>query len=975
MPSFSYNIATLSVDEAKKVAIAHTEGPLLIIAGPGAGKTKTLVERIVNLLSRGVKPEEMLVATFTEKAAKELITRVSARLWELDVKANLNEMYIGTLHSIFLRMLEDYREHTRLRRSYRMLDAFDQHYFVYRRINEYLKIEGAADLLGGAKRNSWRKSEEVIKLINKISEECLVIESLLEAKDEEVRILAQFYQLYEKQLEEENALDFSFIQVEVLRLLDDQPQVLADLQSKLRYFMVDEYQDTNTIQENILLMISGANQNLCVVGDDDQGLYRFRGASIRNILEFKDNFPAGACQQVTLSTNYRSHPDIIGFYNEWMQQINWQRDGKSFRYDKQIRPRRESFPEVPSVLKLSHQGTEEDYFEEVYEFIQDLSQRGTLTDLNQIAFLFRSVRNDQVIELAHYLEERDIPVFSPRSKLFFSREEIQLLIGAIVFVFPNLFEMLRWSDSAELVVWQYYQRCKEQFANAVREDIQRHGALLKWAQLRSQEHLTLTGKTTYAFAALVYQLLEYPMFSYFLQADLKGNKTQLRAAYNIALFTKLLYKFEYLHNVTVITPQNIENLLRNLFNRYLRFIIDGGIEEYEDFDEYAPSGCVSFMTIHQSKGLEFPVVVVGSLKAYPRKQHTDLDETLQNQYYHKPPFEPMDATKLFDFWRLYYTAFSRPQNLLVLSSYEELNKGGSYRSPSKYFFPQYGKLTSWRDKEFDPAQVDLASVKPIHIKHEYSFTSHILLYENCPLQYKFYKEIEFTEVRTGGVLGGTLLHQTIEDIHRAVLRGEADSLTDDKITSWYDTNYHLLVKQQRTYLHKGQQIALLRQVLNYRDRNAHRWDQIVEAEVDVSLVKEDYILKGAIDLIRGEHGTVEIVDFKSGDKPDVNATDLLTRKQLDQYRRQLEIYAHLVEERTGHQVSRMHLYYPKEENGSPYVSFAKQQNTIDRTIDSFEQVVRSIERQDYDMSTIVKSEKLCGGCDMRYHCNPRQYTH
>ncbi|MBK9174731.1 MAG: PD-(D/E)XK nuclease family protein [Chloracidobacterium sp.] len=138
-----------------------------------------------------------------------------------------------------------------------------------------------------------------------------------------------------------------------------------------------------------------------------------------------------------------------------------------------------------------------------------------------------------------------------------------------------------------------------------------------------------------------------------------------------------------------------------------------------------------------------------------------------------------------------------------------------------------------------------------------------MLYENCPLQYKFYKELEFVEVRTGGVLGGSLLHQTIEDIHKAVLRNEIHTLTDDNIAGWYDTNYALLSKQQRAYLHEGQLRSLLQQILRYRDRNSDRWHLIKEAEVDVSLVKDDYILKGSIDLIEGENGTVEIIDFLS----------------------------------------------------------------------------------------------------------------
>jgi len=233
--------------------------------------------------------------------------------------------------------------------------------------------------------------------------------------------------------------------------------------------------------------------------------------------------------------------------------------------------------------------------------------------------------------------------------------------------------------------------------------------------------------------------------------------------------------------------------------------------------------------------------------------------------------------------------------------------------------------------------------------------------------------LEFVEVRTGGVLGGSLLHQTIEDIHKAVLRGEDHLLTNENITGWFNTNYYLLSKQQRAYLHNAQIESLLTQILRYRDRNIDKWYRIKEAEVDVSLVKEEYILKGTIDLIEGENDTVEIIDFKSGDKPDVNSTDVNVRKFLDQYKRQLEIYGHLVEERTGYKVSKMHLYYPKEDSGSPYITFKYDKQQIQQTIQTFDAVVHKIEAKDFDMSKTIKSEKLCGDCDMRYHCNPKQY--
>lgn len=973
MSDLTSTLVNNGLEKAKLEAIYHIEGPLLVIAGPGAGKTRTLVERIVHLVQKGVAAENIFVATFTEKAAKELITRVSNRLLELSIPVNLNEMYIGTLHSIFLRILDEYREHTRLKRSYRLLDSFDQKFLLFRNLNEYLEVEDSEILLGSPRISRWEKASELISWLSKVSEECLDPELLCQSDDPGIVAMGEFSKIYARQLAEENALDFSTIQSEALFLLENNPAILAELQGRIRYMMVDEYQDTNTIQERILLLLAAKHHNICVVGDDDQGLYRFRGATIRNILEFDKNFPPGTCKKVKLTTNYRSHPDIIKFYNDWMKQCDWEQDGTQFRFSKAIVPREADFHEGPTVLKLSSDGDWEDYYEEVLQFIRHLESTGTLTDFNQIAFLFKSVKNEKVIGLANYLEANGIPIFSPRSALFFEREEIKLLLGSMVLMFPTLFDDLKWNESAQLGIWNYYESCGQLFIEKIKEDKEKHEALYKFCEKRRQEHMNMSSKgTTYAFAALLYQLLEYPMFAEYLDTDLKDKKVNLRSAYNVAMLSKLLFKFEFLYNISVLSPTYLQKNLRDLFNTFLRYIIEGGIEEYEDFDEFAPSGCVSFMTIHQSKGLEFPVVVVGSLNLVPVKQHSETDVILQNQYYAKPPFEPIERTKHFDFWRLFYTAFSRPQNLLVLTAREKQGQG---KSPSKYFDPVFQPLPDWRSPAFDATALELETIKPANIKHEYSFTSHILLYEDCPLQYKFYKELEFVEVRTGGVLGGSLLHQTIEDIHKAVLKGEPhSSLTTERIGDWFNENYALLSKAQRSYLHRAQLDALLRQIIRYRDRNEHQWHRIQEAEVDVSLVKEDYILKGTIDLIKGEDGTVELIDFKSGNKPDVNDNDPIVRRRLSQYRRQLEVYAHLVEERTGQKVSKMHLYYPKEEDGNPHVTFPSNPHNIRGTVESFDEVVRKIEAKDFDMTHIDKTEKQCGECDMRFHCNPRQYS-
>lgn len=958
------------VDASKIQAITTINGPLLVIAGPGSGKTRTIVERIVYLIYSGIPAEEIFVATFTEKAAKELITRVSNRLIELNLKVNLNEMYIGTIHSIFLRIIDDHREYTGLKRNYRILDQFDQKYMVFRNLSSYLKIEDSAELIGYKTTSRWVKAENLVYYISKVAEECLDAEHLCNAIEPEIKSIGEYYKIYQSQLEEENTIDFSTIQTETLKLLENHPSILKSIQDKVNYFMIDEYQDTNTIQEKILLLLASKHNNICVVGDDDQGLYRFRGATIRNILEFPSKFPEGQCHQITLETNYRSHPGIINFYNQWMDEISWEKNDRTYRYAKKIKPRDDVFNKTPSVIKVSSKGTFEDYCNEVLEFIHSLKKSGKLTDYNQLAFLFKSVKNDKVLSLAKFLEDNGINVFSPRSALFFDREEVQLLFGAIIFIFPNLFEDLKWSNDIDLDVWKTYEHWKQKFADEIRKEPEKHSYLLQWCQKRAKEHLVLATSTNYGFTALVYQLLEFPMFSGFLNIDLNANKSNLRPAYNIALITKLFFKFEYLYNITVLTNKNLKKILQDLFNTYLRFIIEGGIEEYEDFDEFAPSDCVSFMTIHQSKGLEFPVAIVGSLNLTPRKQYDDVDLILQQNYYHKGSFEPMEEIKYYDFWRLFYTAFSRPQNLLVLTTHEKEGRG---KSPSIYFEKLYNQQPNWDDPIFKMEDIELDNLKPVSIKKEYSFTSHILLYENCPLQYKFYKELEFIEVRTGGVLGGSLLHQTIEDIHKAVIKGEANSLTDENITSWFNLNYYLLSKNQRSYLHEAQQKALLLQILRYRDKQSDRWHLIKQAEVDVSLVKDNYILSGTIDLIEGENGTVELIDFKSGDKPDVNSTDLKTIQMLNQYRRQLEIYAHLVEERTGQKVSKTHLYYPKEDEGSPYITFRVNKENIQHTISVFDEIVMKIEAKNFDMSNTRKTEKQCSDCDMRFHCNPRQY--
>ena len=279
-----------------------------------------------------------------------------------------------------------------------------------------------------------------------------------------------------------------------------------------------------------------------------------------------------------------------------------------------------------------------------------------------------------------------------------------------------------------------------------------------------------------------------------------------------------------------------------------------------------------------------------------------------------------------------------------------------------YFTEIYGNLQDVENEGFDISEFEFKDVKDVNLKDTFSFTSHITVYETCSLQYKFYKELEFMPVRVNAMLFGMLVHQTIEDIHQAALRKEEQIITVDNINRWFDANYTSLTKTERTYLAEPQRNAALKQVLRYAERQAGQWGTIQDAEVDVSLVKPDYIIEGKIDLIKGEGGTVELVDFKSEKKPDI----FKDQERLEHYRRQLHVYAHLIEGRTGQKVSKMHLYYTGEESGVPTITYPYTKTAVEGTIAAFDETVHKILRKEYNQQ--AESQKTCESCDFRFYC-------
>ncbi|MCL2482804.1 MAG: ATP-dependent helicase [Propionibacteriaceae bacterium] len=940
-------------NEQQREAISTVDGPVLVTAGPGTGKTFTLVMRAIYLIQeRGVAPEQLLMTTFTEKAAKELVTRITNELAARGISVNLNEMYISTFHSLCLRIIKENLEYSRLKKNFRTLDGFDQSYLVFQNIHRFRALEGFDDLFNQP-TGAWRQSNQICQMVNTLAEELVEPAALMADADPKIAALGRVLAKYQAILAEENLVDFSGLQTEAYHLLTTHPDVLATLQDRVRYLMVDEYQDTNYIQEQIVFLLGGQRNNICVVGDDDQGLYRFRGATIRNILQFQGH-------AIQLKINYRSNSDIVDFYNEWMATTKGAKfafEWKDFRHAKALQAEQPSSLTSKAVVRLESQYDEHEWSQRIVAFIEALKGSGKLRDYNQIAFLFNSVKHERVATLALFLEASGISVYSPRSNMFFERTEVRTALGCMLLMLPDHIRRIGAQEFPNLPPMDadYLLGCVET-ANEVLSQPE-HEDLLKWIRRKGRAHVGLTGTTDYAYSGLFYQLMEFEPFRSILDTDISGGVVDTRAVRNLGLLTQILGKFEYLHRIDVFNAKYLARDTERLFNLYLRLLRDGGIGEYEDDAEYAPSGCVSFLTIHQAKGMEFPIVIVDSLASVPRSQGTALMQEIERRYFKRPPFEPHDQMKFFDFWRLYYTAFSRAQDLLVLTCNRT---SGRWPTPSKYFTAAFDKLP-------DVATLDLGEftfhdVKDVNLKESFSFTSHITVYETCALQYKFYKELAFSPVRASTMLFGLLVHQTIEDIHRAAIRGEEPQITPDNISAWFDANYASLIQRERSYLAEPARLAALKQVLTYAERQAGRWDLIKQAEVDVSLVKPDYIIEGTIDLIKGEGDTVELVDFKAERKPDLFSD----AERLERYRRQLHIYAHLVEQRYSAKVSKLHVYYTGEADGVPTITWPYSTTAVEATAQVFDETVHRI-LANYFCHTAA-SPKTCENCDFRFYC-------
>jgi superfamily I DNA/RNA helicase len=389
-------------------AVLHTEGPLLVLAGAGSGKTRVITYRLAHLIDQGVHPRQILCVTFTNKAAFEMKHRAKKL-----VGKSVRGATISTFHALGVRILRKYAAEVGLRKGFTICDAGEQ-LGSMRRILRALKID---DRRFDAKKLlvliSMAKNAGVDSASFRAQEGLLPESDPLPDDDDDYRIAAiETYERYESALRAQNLVDFDDLLLLTVRLLQDHEDILESLRARWRFLMIDEYQDTNGAQFELMRMLAGSERNLCVVGDDDQSIYGWRGADVQNILRFSRHFPGAKI--VKLETNYRSTGCILEVANAIISK-------NPDRYDKRLRPA----AGLGDRVRIVGVEDEEKEADQVAASVLALTTGGL--EAKEIAVLFRSNVQSRTLELA--FRTAHVPYRVVGGAELFDKKEIKDLLA------------------------------------------------------------------------------------------------------------------------------------------------------------------------------------------------------------------------------------------------------------------------------------------------------------------------------------------------------------------------------------------------------------------------------------------------------------------------------------------------------------------------------------------------------------------
>lgn len=619
------------LNREQRQAAETLEGPVLILAGAGSGKTRALTYRIANLIDHGVAPWNILAITFTNKAAKEMRQRVSALVGERG-----GEVWVSTFHAMCARILRRDIEKLGYTRSFTIYDDDDQSSVL----KELFKQFGIDD-----KSLTLR---EVKAKISDAKDHLLSPDEWFQAsaKDFRSQQIHDLYDAYERRLRHGNALDFDDLLVRTLELFADHPPVLESYRERFRYVHVDEYQDTNFAQYSLVKLLTQKSRNLCVVGDDDQSIYGWRGADIRNILDFEKDFPDAAV--IKLEQNYRSTANILDAAN----QVIAHNEG---RMEKAL------WTEQPAgePIKLFCAGDEREEAAWICDRMQQMQLAGK--SYGDMAVLYRSNAQSRVLE--EMLVRAGIPYRIYGGLRFYDRKEVKDIVAYLrCIVNPaddvslrriinqpkrsigdsTITELVRYAAEKEMPLYSALMDVPETLSARPRKCVSEFGDLMN-ELVMAREDMGVSDFVKYVI-----------------------DRTGLKAQYERDLSDEGKNCLE-----------NIEEFL-GAVSEYEQGAETPTLEDYlenvalvSDLDGAELGGkVVTLMTVHSAKGLEFPIVFIAGLEegVFPTGRSLQDEKRMEEER------------------RLCYVAITRAQQQLFLSyaAQRMLYNQVNYNSPSRF---------------------------------------------------------------------------------------------------------------------------------------------------------------------------------------------------------------------------------------------------------------------------------------------------
>ncbi len=872
----------------QKEAVTTTEGPLLIIAGAGTGKTTVIARRIAYIIEKKLaKPAEILALTFTDKASEEMDRRV-----DILVPYGFNDTWISTFHAFGDRVLRDNALEIGLNPVFRVLTKPEQILFIKQNLFDFdLKYFKPLS-------NPYKFVEAALSLVSRAKDEDLTpdqymtyAKSLKDKEEHQLQLeLANFFAKYEELKRKAGLADFSDQINLVLDLFRERSKVLETYQNKFRYILIDEYQDTNYAQNELVKLLAAKHKNICVVGDDDQSIYKFRGAAISNIMEFKKTYPKAV--QVVLTKNYRSTQAILDTAYKLISHNNPDRLEIKNNINKKLISERKALGQKPKVIFGATLSEETDL---VAQEINSLVKNQKIM-YRDIAILLRA--NSSARPFSQALNMLSIPSTFVGSFGLYDREEIRYLIAFLraLSTFDDNLNLYALATSElynvtpkDMIVLNDFSRITNLSLHKIitghnidemeiSEDskiaLERlKSDLEKYIKLSLRQNV---GKTLYTYLEESGYLKK--------QKEKDPEDTEGKIA-NIAKFFKRISEFD-----EVMNDQSTIN-----FSNYLEVMRESG--ENPSTAQIDPDlDAVNIMSIHSAKGLEYNVIFLVNLVAdkFPVRDRTEpipLPDNLIKESLPSGNFHLQEERRLF------YVGLTRAKDFLYLT-YAKDYGGKRTRKVSPFVLetldvtqvegmPQKSSAIEQieRFKPDNDAQMTLDfEKKTVSFEDRILDLSRIDIesYLSCALQY-WYSHVARLQVPRGfNLVYGIALHKAVEEFYRYKIRGRLLPLTilfTILQSSWVSEGF-ISAQHEKQILIKAKKV-----IGDFYKREKDKEVKGVSVERMFKFNHNNIIVRGRIDFLQiGDK--VRILDFKSTENID-------EKKGLERVKKsiQLKIYA------------------------------------------------------------------------------------